>query len=205
MQNQEPDHPGTPTLFRPGEENPDAKPIAGSTSVDFANFLASQVMGVPIADDPAQLEHRARAAAAAMQGIAPRDEIEGILAAQIVATHNAGMECLGSGKESRYLSQSVAHYNLGNKLLRTCALLVETLNRHRGRGKQEIRVEHVNVAAGGQAVVGVINQAERRPNEVRNEAAEPMLIAHRAEEPMRCSDPRRGAVPVLAGYGQDAL
>jgi hypothetical protein len=205
VQDQEPEHPGTPTLFRPGEEHPEAKPISGSTSIDFATVLANQVMGAPIADDPAGRERQARAAAAAMQGIAPRDAIEGILAAQIVATHNAGMECLRKGNKSAPLNQYVAHYNIGNKLLRTCALLVEALDRRRGRGKQEIRVERVNVAAGGQAVVGVINQAERRPNEARNEAAEPRLIADRAEEPMRRADPRREPVPVLADHGQDAL
>ena len=42
------------------------------------------------------------------------------------------------------------------KLSRTHAMLVEALNRHRGKGQQKIIVERVNVAAGGQAIVGNI-------------------------------------------------
>ena len=37
---------------------------------------------------------RVRAAIAAMRGIKPQDEIEGMLATQMVATHAAAMECL---------------------------------------------------------------------------------------------------------------
>jgi len=36
----------------------------------------------------------------------------------------------------------------------THVLLVEALNRHRGKGQQKVTVEHVHVHAGGQAIVG---------------------------------------------------
>ena len=47
------------------------------------------------------------------------------------------------------------HENLSqaNKLSRSCAVLVEALNRHRGKGQQKVTVEHVTVNAGGQAIV----------------------------------------------------
>jgi hypothetical protein len=35
-----------------------------------------------------------------------------------------------------------------NKLSRTSGLLVETLNRHRGKGQQKVTVEHVHVHSG---------------------------------------------------------
>jgi len=41
-----------------------------------------------------------------------------------------------------------------NKLSRTYSALVETLNRHRGKGQQKMTVEHVHVYEGGQAIVG---------------------------------------------------
>jgi hypothetical protein len=44
-----------------------------------------------------------------------------------------------------------------NKLMRSCASLVEALNRHRGKGQQVVRVEHVTVNAGGQAIVGAVS------------------------------------------------
>ena len=43
-----------------------------------------------------------------------------------------------------------------NKLSRTSVMLLEALNRHRGKGEQKVTVEHVHVHAGGQAVVGMI-------------------------------------------------
>ena len=44
-----------------------------------------------------------------------------------------------------------------NKLSRTYAVLLDALNRHRGKGgQQKVTVEHVHVHAGGQAVVGVV-------------------------------------------------
>ena len=43
------------------------------------------------------------------------------------------------------------------KLSRTYALLLEALNRHRGKAKhQRVTVEHVHVHAGGQAIVGAV-------------------------------------------------
>jgi hypothetical protein len=41
-----------------------------------------------------------------------------------------------------------------SKLSPTYAALTEALDRHRGGGQQRITVEHVNVHAGGQAIVG---------------------------------------------------
>jgi hypothetical protein len=46
--------------------------------------------------------------------------------------------------------------NQANKLSRTCTMLLEALNRHRGKGHQKVTVEHVHVHAGGQAVVGMV-------------------------------------------------
>ena len=44
-----------------------------------------------------------------------------------------------------------------NKLSRIYAVLLDALNRHRGKGgQQKVTVEHVYVHAGGQAVVGVV-------------------------------------------------
>ena len=44
--------------------------------------------------------------------------------------------------------------NQANKLSRTYTTLLESLNRHRGKGQQKVTVEHVHVHEGGQAIVG---------------------------------------------------
>jgi hypothetical protein len=41
-----------------------------------------------------------------------------------------------------------------NKLSRTYTTLAEALNRHRGKGTQQVRVEHVHIHEGAQAIVG---------------------------------------------------
>ncbi len=43
-----------------------------------------------------------------------------------------------------------------NKLSRSYAVLLDALNRHRGKDQQKVTVEHVHVHSGGQAVVGMV-------------------------------------------------
>jgi hypothetical protein len=107
--------------------------------------------------DKEEQELGVAAAVAGLFGIAPKDELEGMIAAQLLAAHNAVMEChrrsmLGEQTfEGRRENLSQA-----NKLSRTFATLLEALNRYRGKGQQKVTVEHVHVHAGGQAVVGTV-------------------------------------------------
>ena len=107
---------------------------------------------------PEERDQQVSATVAALIGIGPKDELESMMAAQMVATHNAAMECyrramLGDQTfEGRQENLAQA-----NKCSRTYATLLEALNRHRGKGQQKVTVEHVNVHAGGQAMVGNID------------------------------------------------
>jgi hypothetical protein len=83
-----------------------------------------------------------------------------MLAAQMLAAHNAAMEC----HRRAMLPEQTANGrqdNLyaANKLSRSFATLLETLNRHRGKGQQKVTVEHVHVHSGGQAIVGTVEGA----------------------------------------------
>src|ERR1700719_2264511 len=83
--------------------------------------------------------------------------IEGMIAAQLLAAHNATMECYRRAMiGEQTLEGRRDNLNQANKLSRTYATLIEALNRHRGKGQQKVTVEHVDVHAGGQAVVGVV-------------------------------------------------
>ena len=92
-----------------------------------------------------------------LEGIKPQDEIEGMLAAQMVATHSAAMECLRramiQNQPALGREQNLKH---AAKLLSIYSRQIETLDKHRGKGQQKITVEHVTVEAGGQAMVGHI-------------------------------------------------
>src|SRR6202030_3225961 len=131
----------------------------GSQSDDWNHVLGNQAiqsLWIKQSDN----EVRARqynAAIAGLIGIAPQDEIEGMIAAQLIATHNATMECYRRAMiGEQTLEGRRDNLNQANKLSRTCATLIEALNRHRGKGQQKVTVEHVDVHAGGQAVVGMV-------------------------------------------------
>jgi Enolase, N-terminal domain len=52
-----------------------------------------------------------------------------------------------------------------NKLARTFAAQVEALKRYRSGGEQTVRVEHVTVNEGGQAIVGTVTHGGRVSSE----------------------------------------
>ena len=138
-------------------------------------------------------------------GIGPKDVLEGMISAQLLATHNAAME---SHRRAMLGEQTFEgrreNLSQANKLSRTFATLLETLNRHRGKGQQKVTVEHVHVHAGGQAVVGTIENpggAHRAKSEDQPHAKQiadvpqralwsadkerkPMSIASDAERPL---------------------
>lgn len=134
----------------------------GTTSQSFAELMLEQLLNVASFPGSERLETIANGAVAAMHGIAPRDETEAMLALQMVATHQAAMECYRRAmiKDQTFEGRQAA-LNQGSKLSRTHAALLETLNKHRGKGKQTVTVEHVHVNQGGQAIVGAVEHGGR--------------------------------------------
>jgi hypothetical protein len=130
------------------------KNIGGSMSDHWNNLLANQTIQTLWLkhSDQETRDRQLSATVAAMVGIRPKDKLEGMIAAQLLAAHYAAMEChrramLGEQTfEGRRENLSQA-----NKLSRTYAALLDALNHHRG-----ITVEHVHVHSGGQAVVGMV-------------------------------------------------
>jgi hypothetical protein len=80
-----------------------------------------------------------------------------MLAIQMAATHAAAMKLLGRVQRAEQIPQFEANGNLAVKLLRTSAAQMELLAKLRRGREQTVRVEHVHVHAGGQAVVGNVN------------------------------------------------
>ena len=120
-----------------------------------------------------------------------------MIAAQLLAAHNAAMECyrramLGEQTfEGRRENLSQA-----NKLSRSYAVLLEALNRHRGKGQQKVTVEHVHVHAGGQAVVGMVETpggGDRAKSEDQPHAKQ---IAHASQPAVWSADKERDTMPI---------
>lgn len=101
----------------------------------------------------------------AMETMDPKDEIEGMLMAQMLATHNAIMECFRLGVHKNLsIEQKTNYISNANKLVRTYTMLQDSLQRYRGKSnyEQKITVQHINVSDGGQAIVGDINKPENK-------------------------------------------
>jgi hypothetical protein len=95
------------------------------------------------------------AALAMIEAATPNDEIEGALAVQMACTHTAAMAVFARLDAAFASEQRVAAFGSAAALLmRTYAAQVEVLRRLRNGGQQFVRVEHVHVNDGGQAVIG---------------------------------------------------
>ena len=96
---------------------------------------------------------------AILSGIQPQDELEGMLAVQMIGVHNMAMETLKramlSGQTFEGKQANVAQ---STKMLRTFMAQMEALKKYRTGGQQKMIVEHVHVNEGGQAIVGTVNQ-----------------------------------------------
>jgi hypothetical protein len=93
-----------------------------------------------------------------VRGINPKDETEALLAAQMAAIHNATMVGARRLSHVETIPQQDSASNMLNKLARTFAAQVEALKRYRSAGEQTIKVQHVTVNDGGQAIVGNVSQ-----------------------------------------------
>ncbi len=139
----------------------------GTKDPKLAQQLVNQVcnsLWMPAAlSDEERLQH-IRSAMAALRSIKPQDEVEGMLATQMVATHAAAMECLRRSMIQQQTSEGCDN-NLRHaaKLMSIFTKQLETLNRNRGKGQQKMTIEHVNVEPGGQAMVGNFGANAKSP------------------------------------------
>ena len=102
---------------------------------------------------------------AMLSGIQPQDEIEGMLAVQMIGVHNMAMRSLGWAMLSEQtLEGKKGNISSATKMLRTFMAQVEALKKYRTGGQQKMIVEHVHVNQGGQAIVGTVNQGGGRNN-----------------------------------------
>lgn len=100
---------------------------------------------------------RLAAVAAALGAFKPKDEIEGMLAAQAVAMHFGAMECFRRAMIDGQPFEIASKLRRdGANLARGMTDMLEALDRKRGARPQVVRVERVIVNDGGQAIVGAV-------------------------------------------------
>jgi hypothetical protein len=117
------------------------KHIGGSPSDDCNSRVAVDTMAAtrPEADARAR-EDQLPAAINGPIGIAPQDELEAMMAAQIVAIRDAAVTCYRSAAEAS------DDHAIADKLARTYAALVATERRYyRGKARRAITVDYGRV------------------------------------------------------------
>lgn len=139
---------------------PSDEKITGTYYAQLQNILQVQLieaLSIPNPNDEIDARKRKQAAIDALAGIAPKSEIEGMLAVQMVAAHFKMMECYHLASILDQTTNGV-EFNLKTtqRLSKLYIHLLSALNKHRGRGQQKITVEHLHVSHGGQAIVGPV-------------------------------------------------
>jgi len=185
----------------------------GTTSNELAECLMTQIVNATHLQPPGTLvsAETLNAALAAVTGIAPRDEAEAMLAAQMVSVHWLAMTMLKRAaldQPSFEIYDSIV--NRATKLLRTYTAQLEALKRYRSAGEQRVVVQHqhVNVTADQAAVQvngvapdpggrGTASKLEDRSHEQR--------LGYASEPAMLCPEPARDAVPSAGCDGEDPL
>jgi hypothetical protein len=89
------------------------------------------------------------------ESLKPADGIEGMLATQMVGTHNAAVESL---RRAMVYNQSLEAHKVylsqAERMMGMYMRQVDALAKHRGKAQPNITVGQVNVESGGRAIVG---------------------------------------------------
>jgi hypothetical protein len=133
----------------------------GTVSSDFVRASLLQLQGAARSPYGTISELAINAALAMIEAAAPKDELEGALAVQMACTHTAAMSVLAKMDSGFETERRVAAFgSTAARLMRAYAMQMEVLRRLRTGGYQFLRVEHVHVSDGGQAVIGNVRKSD---------------------------------------------
>lgn len=152
-------------------------------------------------------ESSLNASLAIIGAIGPADELESALAMQMAGCHSLGLEMIARAAQTDNHHNMIQYGNLAVKLQRTFAAQIEALARLRGGANQSVRVEHVHVHAGGQAVVGNVAHPDGGGGRGRRKTkGQPDAQASDDGIPaLRSPDEEGNGVPVPGHIGQEAV
>jgi hypothetical protein len=129
----------------------------GTPSSAFVGASLQQLIAAARLPVSGICEIAVNASLAFIEGAKPRGEIECALVIQMACTHSAAMAVLsrlGGAAGGRTVA---AMASAAARLLRAHDTQVEALRRLRPWGSQTLRVEHVHVNEGGQALIGNVS------------------------------------------------
>lgn len=168
----------------------------GTTDPDFAKGLFGQLVRASARDADKFDGKTLFFEFAVIKGAKPRDELEAMHLAQMVAVHAAMIRITGELARAESLQHQESATRAINQLARTYTAQLEALKRYRSGAEQKVTVQNVSVTEGGQAIVGNVTQATpgTAPGERAN--ARPALTDARQPAMEIIEEPERVAVPL---------
>jgi hypothetical protein len=149
------------------EDSFDPVALSGTANARFAQRLAYQVatcQWLPGEWAARQHAEQATSAVAALKALAPANAVEGMLATQMVAAHNASLDLLqramADSQPERAIEERTRQYA---RLSEVFLKQLDRFMRQRGRQRQTIRIEHVRVVEDGTVTVRQEEERERTP------------------------------------------
>jgi hypothetical protein len=131
------------------------KNALGTASSAFVGVSLQQLIAAARLPGSGISEIAVNASLAFIEGAKPQGEVECALVMQMACTHTAAMSVLATFAGAHGFDRNAPlKASAASRLLRAYATQVETLRRLRNGGSQVVRVEHVYVNEGGQALIG---------------------------------------------------
>ena len=137
--------------------------VFGTTSPEFVGRITQQIatLSVPFGGQQPSGEV-INAVLAFVDGLEPANEAEAMAAVMLYATNDLALSVLARAKRAETAPELQLMGNLAAKLTRAATAQMEALAKLRRGGEQTVRVEHVHVHAGGQAIVGNVGPRQGR-------------------------------------------
>jgi hypothetical protein len=129
------------------------------------------------------------------------DAQEAMLSSQLIAANTAALDLYRRAWiPDQSFEVRTKYLSLADKAARTVAVLSEALDRHRGRGQQQITVKHVTVNADQAVVADTVVSGSKASSEKANENHNPAPLLearHATGDPLHGAlETDREAVPV---------
>jgi hypothetical protein len=187
-----------PAMLEAAHKLPSSKVLGKKLGVDERARLSlkieeiAQLFGNSENASKAVVNARLHRAVELYESLQPGDGAEGMLALQMVGTHDAALACLRrAAQPSHTFAELEIALKHAHKLMTLYARQLAALNKHRGKGQQKVTVEYVNVESGGQAVVGNVEAgqtgqaAHRAPPEIEHAPEAPLPKVKRKSKAAR--------------------
>ena len=172
--------------------------VFGTTSPEFVGRITQQIatLSVPFGGQQPSGEV-INAVLAFVDGLEPANEAEAMAAVMLYATNDLALSVLARAKRAETAPELQLMGNLAAKLTRAATAQMEALAKLRRGGEQTVRVEHVHVHAGGQAIVGNVTRGVGGNGLLEDQSHEPFISGASLASVLGI-DAARDAVPIAS-------